>query len=209
MHYIPGEVYHIYNQGNNQQRIFFNDRNYSFFLQKIHKQLTPVCELLCWCLMPNHFHLLVMATANGCAERPSFGGKPMQEFSYQLGMLLSSYSQAINKQNGTSGSLFQQKTKAKCVSGEACINGQAALSVPTRGSYLITCMHYIHQNPLKAKLVEKLEDWPYSSFRQLSGADHVLICNEKLLWTLSGYESSSFYADSYGALDEELLKRIW
>lgn len=165
--------------------------------------------------MPNHFHLLVMATTNGCAERPSFGGKPMQEFSYQLGMLLSSYSQAINKQNGTTGSLFQQKTKAKCVSdragvtGEADINGQAALSVPTRGSDLITCMHYIHQNPLKANLVKKLEDWPYSSFRQLIGADHFLICNDKLLWTVSGYESSAFYADSYGVLDEELLKRIW
>lgn len=209
MHYIPGEVYHIFNQGNNRQKIFFSDRNYHFFLQKINKQLSPFCELLCWCLMPDHFHLLVMATANGCAERPSFGGKPMQEFSYQLGMMLSSYSQAINKQNGTTGSLFQQKTKAKCVSDQAGINGQAALSVPTQGSYLITCMHYIHQNPLKANFVKKLEDWPYSSFRQLMGADHILSSNEHLLWTLSGYEPSSFYADSYGVLNEELLGGIW
>ena len=63
--------------------------------------------------MPNHFHLIIKATEESIIERPSFGGKPMQEFPYRIGILLSSYCQAINKQNKTTGSLFQQKTKAK------------------------------------------------------------------------------------------------
>ena len=127
MHFTPENVYHIYNRGNNKQPIFFNDRNYHFFLNKINKQLSPISEILCWCLMPNHFHLMVYATEKSCAEQSSFGGKPMQEFAYQLGVLLSSYSQAINKQNGTTGSLFQQKTKAKLVSGRGAQSDLNAL----------------------------------------------------------------------------------
>ena len=138
MHFTSENVYHIYNRGNNKQPIFFEDRNYAFFLNKINKQLLPISEILCWCLMPNHFHLLIYATEETCRERPSFGGKPMQEFAYQLGLLLSSYSQATNKQNGTTGSLFQQKTKSKLVAGRDTQSG-------LNGDYLRTCMHYIHQ----------------------------------------------------------------
>jgi len=107
MHFIPNEVYHIYNRGNNKQTIFFSHENYLFFLRKINTQLKPICDILCWCLMPNHFHFIVNTKDESCISRPAFGGKPMQELSYRLGILLSSYSQAINKQNGTTGSLFQ------------------------------------------------------------------------------------------------------
>ena len=113
MRFIQNEYYHVYNRGNNKQKIFFSDANYIFFTQKIRAQLLPVSKIISYCLMPNHFHFIIMATDKSIEERASFGGKPMQEFSYRLGILLSSYSQAINKQNKTTGSLFQQKTKAK------------------------------------------------------------------------------------------------
>ena len=113
MHLIQNEFYHVYNRGNNKQRIFFTDANYLFFLKKIREQLLLVSKIISYCLMPNHFHLIIMATEKSITERPSFGGKPMQEFPYRIGILLSSYSQAINKQNKTTGSIFQQKTKAK------------------------------------------------------------------------------------------------
>ena len=205
MHFTPENVYHIYNRGNNKQPIFFDDRNYRFFLNKINKQLSPISELLCWCLMPNHFHLMVYATEKSCAEQSSFGGKPMQEFAYQLGVLLSSYSQAINKQNGTTGSLFQQKTKAKLVSGRGAqsdLNGK-------NNSYLTTCMHYIHQNPWKAGLVKKPEDWMYSSFNQYIGSGPFVNCNSDLLLSLTGYDMSTFYEDSYAVLDAEGVEAIW
>ena len=115
MHLSQSEFYHIYNRGNNKQKIFFSDANYLFFLNKIRDQLLPVCKLISYCLMPNHFHIIIMATEKSIVDRPSFGGKPMQEFPYRIGILLSSYSQAINKQNKTTGSLFQQKTKAKAL----------------------------------------------------------------------------------------------
>jgi len=59
MDFEEGHLYHIYNQGNNRQRIFFQQKNYLFFIQKIRSYLLPYADVLAWCLMPNHFHLLV------------------------------------------------------------------------------------------------------------------------------------------------------
>ncbi len=57
-------LYHIYNQGNNRERIFFNRENYLFFLKKIRTHILPYADVLAWCLMPNHFHLLVYVRDN-------------------------------------------------------------------------------------------------------------------------------------------------
>jgi REP element-mobilizing transposase RayT len=113
MNFVQEEFYHVYNRGNNRQVIFFSERNYLFFLKKVREQLLPCSEIIAYCLMPNHFHFLLRATDNGLNERNSFGGKPTHELAYRIGILLSSYSQAINKRNKTTGSLFQQKNKIK------------------------------------------------------------------------------------------------
>ncbi|HOV11622.1 MAG TPA: hypothetical protein PLT47_06660 [Bacteroidales bacterium] len=54
-----GHIYHIYNQGNNRQQVFFIRENYLFFLKKIETFISPFTDILAWCLMPNHFHLMV------------------------------------------------------------------------------------------------------------------------------------------------------
>ena len=144
MFFVQGEFYHLYNRGNNKQIIFFSEKNYIFFLAKVKDQLLPYSEIIAYCLMPNHFHFLLQPTENGLKERNTFGGKSMQELAYRIGILLSSYSQAINKQNKTTGSLFQQKTKAKILS---------EISNGSRISYFEQCFHYIHQNPVKAKTI--------------------------------------------------------
>lgn len=59
MHFESNHIYHIYNRGNNSQNIFFTRGNYLFFLQKIRKHILPYADVLAWCLMPNHFHLMV------------------------------------------------------------------------------------------------------------------------------------------------------
>lgn len=59
MHFETGDIYHIYNQGNNRQRIFFDRENYLFFLRKMREHLLPHVNILAYCLMPNHFHWMV------------------------------------------------------------------------------------------------------------------------------------------------------
>src|SRR5262245_27738792 len=155
MNLVPNEFYHIYNRGNNKQKIFFSDDNYIYFLKKIRTQILPVCKIISYCLMPNHFHFIIMATKESVVERSTFGGKPMQEFPYRIGILLGRYAQAINKQNKTTGSLFQQKTKAKNL---------VEMIGETKENYLVNCFHCLHRNPKTSNLVKELSQWPYSSY---------------------------------------------
>ena len=60
MQFEQGYIYHIFNQGNNRQNVFFNRENYLYFLKKIWKYIIPYCDVLAYCLMPNHFHLMVL-----------------------------------------------------------------------------------------------------------------------------------------------------
>ncbi|RLD54507.1 MAG: hypothetical protein DRJ05_14530, partial [Bacteroidetes bacterium] len=59
MDFKTGYIYHIYNRGNNKNKIFFSRDNYLFFLKKTRKELSDHLDFLAYCLMPNHFHFLV------------------------------------------------------------------------------------------------------------------------------------------------------
>ena len=59
MYFEPSGIYHIYNQGNNQQKVFYSRENYLYFLRKLRIHILPFANILSWCLMPNHFHLMV------------------------------------------------------------------------------------------------------------------------------------------------------
>ena len=195
MQFHQNNLYHIYNRGNNKQQIFFSDNNYFFFLEKIRKYVSPHCDILAWCLMPNHFHLLIHANETTCQLSKTLP-IPVFKLADNLGLLLSSYTKAINKQQGTTGSLFQQRTKSKLVLDEA-------------NNYPLTAFHYIHQNPLKAKLVDRLEDWRFSSFREYAGMNKVSTCNKELAAQLLNLNLQTFKADSYGVLNDELVKEIF
>ena len=189
MNFGPDRIYHVYNRGNQRQTIFFEDVHYLLFLEKIRKQLLPYCDILAWCLMPNHFHLMIAAKSSGCSIRLS-GSNPVQELSYRMGIMLSSYTSIINKQRNLTGGLFQKKTKAKHLDSSEDV---------------IRCMHYIHQNPLVAGLSHgTLEEWRYSSFPDYSGLRKGTLCNSAKLFEVTGYEQSSFLSDSYDVIDSSI-----
>lgn len=194
MKLIPQNLYHIYNRGNNRQTIFFNDDNYLFFIKKLRTHIIPYCDLLSYCLMPNHFHLMVKTPEN-------FEEK---KFYNNYKIMLSSYTRAINKSNNAVGSLFQQNSKTKNIS-EIC------QSVKTNSvNYPQVCFHYIHQNPIKAKLVSKMEDWQYSSFKDYAGLRKGTLCNQSLAKSLLDLPSdkNDFYSLSYRVINEDDFKVI-
>ena len=200
MHLELNEFYHIYNRGNNKQKVFFNDENYIFFLKKIRTQLYPICKIISYCLMPNHFHFIIMATDESIKERPSFGGKMMQEFAYRIGILLSSYSQAINKQNNTTGSLFQQKTKAKSL---------VEMIGDTRENYLVNCFHYLHSNPRMGSLVKEINQWPYSSYLDYTGLRNGTLCDKELFFSLTGLTANDIKIDEQDEFDESEIEKFY
>jgi hypothetical protein len=105
-------------------------------------------------------------------------------------MLLSSYSKAINKQEGRTGNLFQQKTRAKCVS-------ESKNDAPR------TVFHYIHQNPMKAGLVNRMEDWEYSSFRDYLGLRNGTLCKKELAKQFLDLDLDAIHRDSYEVINFE------
>ena len=200
MHLLQDEFYHIYNRGNNKQLIFFNDNNYLFFLKKVREQISPCADIICYCLMPNHFHLIIRANEKSVTERKSFGGKPMQELAYRIGILLSSYSQAINKQNETTGSLFQQKTKAKILS--ETIEGK-------KESYLENCFFYVHNNPFRAGLVKNLDDWPYSSYLDYIKLRNGSLCNKEMFFQLTGFTTADIINRAPSDFAIEMINKFY
>ncbi|MEP6750034.1 MAG: transposase [Bacteroidota bacterium] len=145
-----GKVYHIYNRGNNKQNIFFEDENYSFFLKRFDKYLAAKMDVLAYCLMPNHFHLLVRIkiidgiSDNGIAIAVA---KAFRNF-------LISYTKAINKKYDRTGVLFQPKYKRAEVDNDF---------------YFSWLIQYVHMNPVIAGLCKNPEDWKYSSYTAILG----------------------------------------
>lgn len=168
----PG-LYHIYNRGNNRQTIFFNQENYFYFLRKCHLYLKPCSEILAWCLMPTHFHFLLFVSANG-TEPVKTGGLSIPAITNGFRLLQSSYAKGINKQEGRSGNLFQQKTRSKFIT--------------TDSVYAITAFQYIHQNPVAAGLVSKAADWDFSSCKDYLALRNGRLCNKERAKELLGID---------------------
>jgi putative transposase len=186
----PSQFYHIYNQGNNRQRIFFEVSNYDYFLTKVQAFVLPYTSVLAYCLMPNHFHFLVYTNDSSCFTK-HVGSLNLQALTNGFRTLESVYAHAINKKFGWSGSLFRQRTKVKLIPDSA---------------NALTCMNYIHQNPLKAGLVIKLEQWRYSSFREICGFGKQVLCNKAHVDEHLQINPKTFYADSYLQISPEVIR---
>jgi putative transposase len=172
-------LYHIYNQGNNRQKIFFTRENYFFFLKKIRRYIVPYADILAWCLMPNHFHLMVylhtlevVSNSDGLTQSETVTKQVnLRNFNDSIGVMLRTYTRAIQKQQNWTGSLFRSATKAQCLTDlkgiapnyfHTAFGTSIHVNIPEK-EYPNVCFNYIHSNPVSAKLVENVEDWEYSS----------------------------------------------
>lgn len=134
----PGLPHHVVQRGNNRGEVFFNDEDRAvyLFLLKRYSDIwtTPV---ICYCLMPNHVHLLA---------KPSSGGS-LQKMMQGLTLC---YTQHINRKYRRTGRLWESRFHSCIVDREA---------------YLWAVARYIEQNPVRATMVEYPEGYPYSSAR--------------------------------------------
>ena len=139
--FFAGEHYHLYNRGSNLQPIFFERENYLYFLRLACRYLVGEgVDIVAYCLMPNHCHLLVCPDTDSlsCAVQPLF----------------LAYTKAINKRSRRTGPLFQGPFRAVRVD---------------RDEYLLHLSRYIHLNPVVAALVQRPEAWEFSSYRDYIG----------------------------------------
>jgi putative transposase len=168
-----GQYYHIYNRGNNREDVFVEKRNYHYFLELYARHIQPVADTYAYCLLRNHFHVLVRIKTTEEQEKTFRVSETLKVFkaaspSQQFSNLFNAYAKAINKAYGRTGSLFEHPF------------GRVQVTSDTYFVYLIV---YIHQNPQKHKFVPDFRDWPYSSYHAfLSQKDTRLKRDEVLEW---------------------------
>jgi len=140
--FVKGNYYHVYHRGADKQKIFYESENYLYFLRLLKKYSGEFeIAVIAYCLMPNHFHLLVRVD----------GEKDLSKF---VSTILNTYVQALNKRYHRSGPLFIERFKSIHVD---------------KDNYLIHLCRYIHLNPLKANLVKDLKDWSFSNYLEFVG----------------------------------------
>tara|TARA_B110000091_G_C13777651_1_gene459589 strand:+ start:321 stop:923 length:603 start_codon:yes stop_codon:yes gene_type:complete len=173
--------YHIYNRGINGENLFYSCENYRYFLKLYKKYINPVAETFAWCLLKNHFHVLVKikTEAEICSffsiEKEKALKKPSQQFSN----LFNTYVQAINKQNNRHGSLLETPFRRKHIANE---------------TYLKNLILYIHNNPIQHNFVKKLDDYPWSSYASIISDKKTAVEREKVL---AQFENIANFIDSH------------
>lgn len=200
MNFSPNNIYHIYNQGNNRQTIFFQQQNYLLFLNLYKKLIHPTIDTIAWCLMPNHFHFMIY-TDDRCCTIIKQGGLFIDPVTNGFRKLLSGYARIFNSQNQRTGSMFRQKTKSKCLNDIIVKPG----SQYQAQDYFINCFHYIHQNPVAAKLTTKPEDWEFSSFRDYTGLRNGNLCKKELATSYCNYNIENFMEKSQALVDKKII----
>ena len=148
----PGGYYHVYNRGNHQENIFLDEADYVGYLERLRKYKEEYkISLICYCLMPNHIHLLVRQDSK----------IPVYKFILPFH---TSYSMYFNRKHNKIGHLFQGRFRQKPV---------------TANEYLSYLSSYIHLNPFVHGLIDKLEDYQWSSYPDYIGLREGTLCDKK------------------------------
>lgn len=169
---------HLMVQGINKEYIFKTNEYSEKYLKLINKYKEEYkITIIAYCIMSNHAHLLVYAE----------NIEQLGEYMHKVNLI---YSQFYNKKNNRCGVVFRNRYKAEPIHNV---------------KYLVNCIRYIHMNPVKAKIVDKVEQFPYSSAKEYM--NNGPITKNKIMKEIFGseynYESIFCSQPQYIFIDEE------
>ncbi len=199
---VNGSYYHIFNRGVNHTPIFLNSLDYKRFLKSLvyyqingpkprYSLFTPttltlnssdkIVEIVGYCLMPNHFHLLLYQVKNG----------GISEF---LSKISNSYTKYFNIKHKRVGPLFQGEFKSVYIESN---------------EQLLHLSRYIHLNPLVSNLTDNLDNFPWSSYPEYMNRSPRQFCAKNIILDQfshrEGYEQFVLDQAKYGQ-ELELIK---
>lgn len=184
--------FHIYNRGINGENLFRENSNYEHFLRLFIKYSEPIAEIYAWCLLKNHFHMLVrilpeneieyMKTMEG--DQRIFQHQKRYDPSRQFANLFNAYAKAYNKKYGRTGGLFETPFRRIKVTNE---------------NYFEELVFYIHNNPVKHGFVTGLADYPWPSYLSIISLAPTKTKREKVVgW----FNSESEFIEYHGHKQE-------
>ena len=156
---LPLQTYHFFNRANGWENLFLRDKDYHSFIDKIKKHVAAPVQFQVYSMIPKHFHLcgkvrdedLLQLVLNVPAQQlksnKSVSALIERSISRKFSNGFNSYAQWFNKSTTRKGSLFVPNFKKEVIEGEEDLKN---------------VIHFIHANPVVHKLVERIEDWPYS-----------------------------------------------
>jgi REP element-mobilizing transposase RayT len=149
-----GKVYHIYNRGVNKMTIFRSSRNNEYFLKLYFERIGPVVDTYAWCLMGNHFHLMVrIKSLPEIFKELSSTMSPdkLQKFnpSRHFANFFIAYARSFNNEEKRKGALLERPFCRKEVDNL---------------NYFKDLVVYIHRNPVKSGIVRHPRDYQWSSY---------------------------------------------
>lgn len=186
---IPFEAntcYHVYNHGNANDLIFRSPDNYFYFFKKYEQYISPIADTYAYCLMPNHFHLLLRIKTVEEINPQGLAGRRLGDladlkadlFSKYISRIfsnfLNAYAKAFNKMYKRRGSLFLDNIKRKPVMDDR---------------YFTQLIYYIHYNPVHHGFVADVNHWLYSSY-SLFLSDEPSFLERKKVFDLLGREEA-------------------
>jgi putative transposase len=160
-----GKYYHIYNRGNNKEQIFRDNSDYCYFLHLLTKHIIPATQVYCYCLMNNHFHLIIKIRTDQVQK--GMDGRDIN-VSQCFSNCFNAYAKSFNKKYNRTGKLFAERFKRKPVDSDA---------------YFTELIYYIHANPQRHEIIDDFRNYPYSSYNEIvSTGPTNLSKNEILDW---------------------------
>ena len=155
---LPGNTYHLFSRANGNEKLFLNNNNYAFFLQRLEKHTSPIADLFAYNLLPNHFHLMMQMKSVEVIEQHFQEVKKEKKFTVGLAPdfvmerfsnCMNSYTKAFNKMYNRRGALFMDYLRR--------------VEIQSDDQFRQT-VFYIHKNAVHHGLVKQINDWPYSSY---------------------------------------------
>jgi REP element-mobilizing transposase RayT len=183
--------YHVFNRGNNRESIFKDERNYTYFLKLYALHVSPHVNTFAYCLLRNHFHLLIQVKDMMPREMQA---KPQGDRSIDIvkrafASWFQAYAMAFNKANKRTGKLFEEHF--------------AYLPV-TSDSYFVHLVRYIHCNPQKHGFVANFRDWPWSSYGTLTSVSATKLARKQVHEWFDGAQNFQKRHDE--AVDERSIE---
>ncbi len=214
----PNTTYHIFNHANGFENVFREPENYRFFLEKYLKYIFPVAETYAYCLMPNHFHLVLRIRKREIVEAliqnkidfknqyisnlSNFSSPPTNfSFSSNFSKVSNFGKVKIKKLSDSEIEKYLSKQFANLFSsytqafnkvnhrmGSLFIKNFKRDPILIKAHFINTVI-YTHRNPVHHGFRESYDEWPYSSYFDIVNGQATFVETPKLMKLFDGRES--------------------